>query len=213
MNLNKKISVALMALTMMVGAQSACADTVVEDTLAVNTNKPFGFATVSSRTENTAYSITGGGVYDVRTIQNKIDGKAKNTQHTIDGKRYYVLTSDGTSDMLTTIRTVISENDIIVFDGSGESTDFLVSRFVTISGLSNKTIIGINGACICTKWHLTDIIKSWLNAVETSSGSGVSNASTASGTGGSFWLKNIADEDSIQRVIGEVASSSPVKPS
>ncbi|MBR4650455.1 MAG: chitobiase/beta-hexosaminidase C-terminal domain-containing protein [Prevotella sp.] len=203
MNLNKKISVALMALTMMVGAQSACADTVVEDTLAVNTNKPFGFATVSSRTENTAYSITGGGVYDVRTIQNKIDGKAKNTQHTIDGKRYYVLTSDGTSDMLTTIRTVISENDIIVFDGSGESTDFLVSRFVTISGLSNKTIIGINGARICTKWHLTDIIKSWLNAVETSSGSGVSNASTASGTGGSFWLKNIADEDSIQRVINE----------
>jgi len=183
-DLNKVVKVALIALTMLVGAQGASADDVA--TVVENTKAPFGFATRSSRTEATAYNITGGGVYTVDAIKTLIDGKTKNVTFTADGKKVIVLTSDGTSDMAEAIKDAITANDIIVFDGSGTSKDFQVYSQIKINGLANKTLMGLNGARLCTKWHMTDIIKSWLNSVETSSGSGVSNASTAAGTGGTI---------------------------
>lgn len=199
-DLNKVVKVALIALTMLVGAQGASADDVA--TVVENTKAPFGFATRSSRTEATAYNITGGGVYTVDAIKTLIAGHTKNVTFTADGKNVIVLTSDGTTSMDATILSAITANDIIVFDGS-DHTDFLVDVQITLSDLSNKTIIGLNGARLCTTWHITDVIKNWLNSVETSSGSGVSNASTASGTGGSITLKNVAGEDSITIAIDE----------
>lgn len=198
-NLNKVVKVALVALTMMVGAQGASADEVTMVQNVENTKAPFGFATRSSRTDASAvYNITGGGAYTVDAIKALIEsgGNLKNTPMTIDGKKIIVLTSDGATDMGSTILSAITNNDIIVFDGS-VNTDFLVDEQITLNGLSNKTLIGFNGARLCTTWHLTDVIKSWLNAVETSSGSGVSNASTASGTGGSF-IKYDANGDTVK---------------
>ncbi|MBO6234997.1 MAG: chitobiase/beta-hexosaminidase C-terminal domain-containing protein, partial [Prevotella sp.] len=165
-----------------------------------STKAPFGFATLSSRTEKTAYNITGGGAYtvsDVKALVAKVKaaGGSAGSTMTVDGKKVIVLEADGTkTDMASTIKTAIESNDIIVFDGDhslmGEKetgkTNFYVDAFITLSGLSGKTIIGMNGARLCTTWYLTDIIKSWLNSVETSSGSGVSNASTAAGTGGTI---------------------------
>ncbi|MBO6099261.1 MAG: hypothetical protein J6P01_03890, partial [Prevotella sp.] len=199
-NLNKVVKVAFVALTMMVGAQSACADDVTPEVLMENTKTPFGFATVSSRTESTAYSITGGGAYTVSDIKalvaaGKEAGGSVGTTMVVGGKNVIVLESDGTkTDMAATIKAAIEGNDIIVLDGdhslmgskTADVTNFYVDAFITLSGLSGKTIIGMNGARLCTTWYLTDIIKSWLNSVETSSGSGVSNASTASGTGGTI---------------------------
>ena len=199
-DLNKVVKVALIALTMLVGAQGASADDVA--TVVENTKAPFGFATRSSRTEATAYNITGGGVFTVDAIKTLIDGQTKNVTFNADGKNVIVLTSDGETSMDATILSAITANDIIVFDGS-DHTDFLVDVQITLSDLSNKTIIGLNGARLCTTWHITDVIKNWLNSVETSSGSGVSNASTASGTGGSITLKNVAGEDSITIAIDE----------
>ena len=199
-DLNKVVKVALIAFTMLVGAQGASADDVA--TVVENTKAPFGFATRSSRTEATAYNITGGGVYTVDAIKTLIDGHTKNVTFPADGKNVIVLTSDGTTSMDATILSAITANDIIVFDGS-DHTDFLVDVQITLSDLSNKTLIGLNGARLCTTWHITDVIKNWLNSVETSSGSGVSNASTASGTGGSITLKNEAGEDSITIAIDE----------
>lgn len=198
-NLNKVVKVALVALTMMVGAQGASADEVTMVQNVENTKAPFGFATRSSRTDASAvYNITGGGAYTVDAIKALIEsgGNLKNTPMTVDGKKIIVLTSDGATDMGSTILSAITNNDIIVFDGS-VNTDFLVDEQITLNGLSNKTLIGFNGARLCTTWHLTDVIKSWLNAVETSSGSGVSNASTASGTGGSF-IKYDANGDTVK---------------
>ncbi len=199
-DLNNAVKVALIALTMLVGAQGASADDVA--TVVENTKAPFGFATRSSRTEATAYNITGGGVYTVDAIKTLIGGHTKNVTFTADGKNVIVLTSDGETSMDATILSAITANDIIVFDGS-DHTDFLVDEQITLSDLSNKTLIGLNGARLCTTWHITDVIKNWLNSVETSSGSGVSNASTASGTGGSITLKNVAGEDSITIAIDE----------
>ena len=132
---------------------------------------------------------------------------------TVGGKNIIVLTSDGTTPMDAEILSAIGYTDksgakhagadIIVFDGSGTSTDFQVSEQIHLKNLQKKTIIGINGARLCTKWHMSDIIKSWLNSVETSSGSGVSNASTSAGTGGSITLKNVAGEDSVTIAIDE----------
>ena len=197
-DLNKVVKVALMALTMMVGVQSAGADDVTPAELMEKTKTPFGFATLSSRTANTAYNITGGGAYTVSDIKalvkkGKDAGGNVNESMTVDGKKVIVLTSDGDKsiNMASTILSAIQANDIIVFDGDhslmGTKTDgktnFYVDAYITLSGLSGKTLIGVNGARLCTTWYLTDIIKSWLNSVETSSGSGVSNASTDEGTG------------------------------
>ena len=205
-DLNKVFKVALVALTMMVGAQGASADAV---TSVVESSKaPFGFATRSSRTDaSSTYDITGGGAYTVDAIKAMMTTggitEGAGGSATVDGKKIIVLVSDGTSDKASAILDAITNNDIIVFDGSGTSTDFQVYAQITLRNLSGKTLLGINGARLCTRWHMTDVIKSWLNAVETSSGSGVSNASTASGTGGSFWLKNIAGGDSLEITIDE----------
>ena len=203
-DLNKVVKVALIALTMLVGAQSACADEVTVANVVDATKAPFGFATRSSRTEATAYNITGGGAYTVEDIKAMMTSagiaEGAGGSATVNGKKIIVLTSTG-SDMRSAVLDAITANDIIVFDGT--SGDFLINEQITLDGLRNKTLIGLNGARLCTTWHLTDIIKSWLNAVDTSGGSGVSNAATSSGTGGSFYLKDVNGEDSLLITIDE----------
>ena len=127
-------------------------------------NAPFGFCTLSSRTAANAYDITGGGYYNY-PVPDNVSGVV-------------VLKSDGL-DMKSTIRNTINndENKIIIFDGS--DGDFYVSSNVAITA-SNKTLLGINNACIRTQWSITDEIKAALDAA------GVPNMSGGSGTGGTL---------------------------
>lgn len=118
-------------------------------------NAPFGWATCSSKSGGN-YEMTGGAA----------------------GTRTITLQSAGESDMRTTVTNAIKNNDIIILDGGGEKgTDFIISQSMALSNLSNKTIVGINGARLCTKWYVTPELTALLDAA------GVQNASTSSGGG------------------------------
>lgn len=154
------------------------------------TSKPFGFATATDRTDTNSVNptnVTGGGVYSIEEALALWDNSTYNVTYSGKGKKVIVLQSDGkTTAMDTKIKTAIANNDIIIFDGGGTNgTDFIVSEVMKYSGLSNKTLLGINGARICTEWFMTDYYKNLLDNVQTSSGMGVTSASTTSG-GGTF---------------------------
>ena len=124
-------------------------------------NKPFGFCTRSSRTDATCtYNITGGGCYTY-PIPSDFKGKV------------IVLKSNG-QDMRNSIQNAIKQNDVIIFDGS--DGDFMVSSNIYVEG-SNKTLLGINNARLCTKWYVTNDIITALNKA------GVPNMSTHDGGG------------------------------
>lgn len=125
-------------------------------------NQPFGFCTVSSRTDaSSTYAITGGGCYTYPVPE--------------DFTGVVVLKSDG-QDMRSVIEDAIknSANKVIIFDGS--NGDFIVSASVGIT-TSDKTLLGINNARLCTTWFVTDEIKKALNDA------GVPKMSTSGGGG------------------------------
>lgn len=129
----KKTLFALIGLICTIGAYA-------DDTKSqYDLDAPFGFCTVSSRTTNTPYSITGGGCY-----QYPVTGVAESKVTT--------LTSNGT-DMRNAIINAINDYDVIVFDGS--NGDFIVSKSIDLKGVTGKTLLGINGARLCTQWYLT----------------------------------------------------------
>ena len=136
-------------------------------------NKPFGFCTVSSRTDaSSTYTVTGGGCYTY-PVPEGFTGKV------------IVLKSNG-QDMKGDIQNAIKKNDVIILDGS--EGDFIVSSNIGFEN-GNKTLLGINNARLCTKWHLTDDIKAALDAA------GVKNMSTSSGTGGTLSNGTKVDEE------------------
>ncbi len=123
-------------------------------------NAPFGFCTLSSRTDaSSTYDITGGGCYTY-PIPDTFEGTVA------------VLTSTG-GDMKSAIESAIKSNQVVVLDGS--EGDFMVSSSISVT--SNRTIIGINNARLCTQWYVTDEIKKALDDA------GVPNMSTSSGGG------------------------------
>jgi hypothetical protein len=109
---------------------------------------PFGFCTRSSRTSaSSTYNITGGGCY---------------TYPIADGFTGKVITLKSTGkDMKNTIANAIKQNAVVIFDGS--AGDFIVSSTISISA-ANKTLLGINGARLCTQWYVTSDIKQALDA-------------------------------------------------
>lgn len=117
-------------------------------------NKPFGWCVCKSLTE-TGFELTGGGEKDTA--------------------RVVTLTSKGV-DQGDEINTAIQENDIIILDGS--KGDFIFKQNIYLQELSNKTIVGINNARLCTEFYITPEIAKMLDDAD------VSNASTAGGTGG-----------------------------
>ncbi len=124
-------------------------------------NAPFGFCTLSSRTNAAStYNMTGGG-HHTYPVPDDFTGKV------------IVLKSNGT-DMRSTIQNAIKSNQVVIFDGS--AGDFIVSQNVSITS-SNRTLLGINGARICTKWYVTQDIKDALNKA------GVPYMSTSGGGG------------------------------
>lgn len=130
-------------------------------------NKPFGFCTVSSRTDaSKTYDVTGGGMSDYSQYESFNGTKT-------------ILKSNG-QDMKGTIQNAIKNNDVVILDGS--DGDFIVSQPVGFER-GNKTILGINNARICTQWFLTDEDKNLLdNATDdryTPVVTGVKNMSTS----------------------------------
>lgn len=130
----KKTLFALIGLICTIGAYA-------DDTKSqYDLDAPFGFCTVTSRTTSgTSYNITGGGCY-----QYPVTGVAESKVTT--------LTSNGT-DMRNAINDAINNYDVIVFDGS--NGDFIVSKNIDLEGVKGKTLLGINGARLCTQWYLT----------------------------------------------------------
>lgn len=127
--------------------------------------RPFGFATVASRTDaSITHEVTGGGA-----MSYPIDETASASVIT--------LTSTG-EPMDAAILAAIKGYDIIVFDGA--EGDFILSRYIKLSNMRDKTLLGINGARLCTEWYVTDEVRSLLDAKN------VASASTSSGTGGTL---------------------------
>ena len=127
-----------------------------------DTTKPFGYCMRSSRTNNTAtYNVTGGGAWAGDAIH--ADGSI-------------TLTADGTADMGPAIMKALETHSIVVLDGA--KGDFVIGELMRIEDLTNKTIIGINGAKLCTKWYVTPELTDTLNRA------GVPQMSTNGRTGG-----------------------------
>lgn len=152
--------------------------------LAQNTydlNEPFGFCTVSSRTDaSSTFNVTGGGISDYSQLESFTGTKI-------------VLKSDG-QDMKSKIQNAIKSYDVVILDGS--DGDFLVSENIGFER-GNKTILGINNARLCTKWYLTDEDKTLLdNATDDRYDpvvTGVKNMSTSS-KGGTLNGDNIKEQ-------------------
>ncbi|MBQ3700494.1 MAG: hypothetical protein II886_11400 [Prevotella sp.] len=126
-------------------------------------NKPFGFCTVASRSNAACtYQVTGGGCC-AYPLPEGFAGKVA------------VLTSEGADvDMEKTIERAIRHHDVIILDGS--KGDFFVAGKVDIT-LDNKTLLGINHARLCTRWHMTPAMKRTLDEA------GVPSMSTSGGGG------------------------------
>ena len=150
----KKTFVSIMAalLSMTAAAQST-----------YDLNKPFGFCTVSSRTDaSSTFNCTGGGVWSY-PIPDGFTGSIA------------TLKSNGL-DMKNDIQNAIKNNAVVILDGS--QGEFIVSQPIGVTS-SNKTIIGINKACIRTQWYLPEEIQAALDAAEVLSNS-TSSSSKAS---------------------------------
>ena len=125
-------------------------------------NKPFGFCTVSSRTDaSNTYNVTGGGCYTYPVTE-------------VSSDKVITLTSTG-KDMKTAIANAIKNYNVIIFDGS--KGDFIVSSNMELNGIKDKTLLGINQARLCTKWYINKEIIDSLNAA------GVPTMSTSEGGG------------------------------
>lgn len=115
-------------------------------------NAPFGWAVCTSMTSGDNYELTGGG-----------EGSS------------ITLSSDGSKDMRSDIIDAIENYDVIIFDGS--KGDFVVSSTMSFKDISDKTIVGINNAHICTQFYVTPEITAKLDEV------GVRDMSSSGGGG------------------------------
>ena len=147
-----------------------------------DTSKPFGFCTVSSRTDaSSTYNVTGGGCYTY-PVPGDFTGKVV----VLKAEK----NADGTpKDMKSIINTAIQNNKVIIFDGS--EGDFIISSTIGLpsSKGTGKTLLGINNARLCTKWYVTPEIKEALDKAN------VKSKSSSSGTGGTLSNGESVDEE------------------
>ncbi len=92
-----------------------------------------------------------------------------------------VLTSDGTTAMDTEIKNAIKNYSVIIFDGSN-NTDFWLNQYIAFDGLKDKTLIGVNGARLCTKFYLTSDIHQMLNNYKWTTTTGVQKTGVKAGS-------------------------------
>lgn len=134
------------------------------DAAAYFSGEPFGWA-VCSDASGKAYVLDG--------------GNRSATPKTI------VLYSSGGDDY-NAIFNAIKQYDIIIFDGS--KGDFVLSKYMDIKGYKNKSLIGRNGACLRTQWHITPELKAVLTAAN------LGQYSSNAGTGGTLSNGQKVDE-------------------
>ena len=115
--------IVLMCVAAICSSSAALDDDTPTDAL----NAPFGWTNCTSLTSGDSYKTTGGN----------------------NGTRTITLKSTG-SDQRSEIQNAIKQNDIVILDGS--NGDFMVASPVSFGGYSNRTVVGINGARICTKF-------------------------------------------------------------
>lgn len=127
-------------------------------------NRPWGWCNSTSLTEGDTYTVTGGG--------------ESTTTNTI------TLTSTG-SDMKSTIESAIKKYPVVILDGS--AGDFIISSQMSFQ-TSDRTVVGINGARLCTEFYLTDEMHDAFDAA------GVKSKSTSSDTGGTLSNGTSVDE-------------------
>ena len=108
--------------------------------MAGNNVAPWGWATCADES-GTAYALTGGCFTDAKTTTLTALGNGQDDDNQI--------------------KLAISQNDIIIFDGS--NGDFTINEYMKISA-KNKTLIGINNARLCTKFFLTADDNAYLKA-------------------------------------------------
>lgn len=116
-------------------------------------NAPMGWATCKSMTTAGDYNLTGGGT----------------------GKSITLKASGG--DDYNAVKNAISSYSVIILDGS--QGDFIISKSIEIKS-SNRTIVGINNARLCTKFYVTEEITKLMDD------NNVKSLSTSSGTGGTL---------------------------
>lgn len=151
----------LMALMALAGR----AQTVAADATDYFILRPFGWGTCSDAS-GTFYTLDGG--------------------HRMKDPKTIVLYSSGGDDR-SAILNAITNNDIIILDGS--KGDFIVSKSMSLSGLKNKTIVGRNGARLCTQWYITPELKQVLVDAD------LGQYSSSSGTGGTLSNGQKVDEE------------------
>ena len=116
-------------------------------------NEPMGWATCKSMTTAGDYALTGGGT----------------------GKSITLKASGG--DDYNALKNALSSYSKVILDGS--KGDFIISKTLEIKS-SNRTIVGINNARLCTKFYVTDEITKLMDD------NNVKSLSTSSGTGGTL---------------------------
>ena len=136
---------------------------IADDTPTEMLNAPFGWTNCTSLTSGDSYETTGGN----------------------NGTKVITLTSTG-SDQGSAIQNAIKQNDIVILDGS--NGDFIIASPVSFGGYSNRTVIGINGARLCTQFYLTDEMREALDKAN------VKKLSSSSGTGGTLSNGQKVDE-------------------
>lgn len=134
-------------------------------------NEPFGFCAMSSRTDaKSTYNITGGGGYVYHQKDGSVtDGKGNK----VDASKIKVL-KKGNVTKDDDIKNAIRNYSVVIFDGS--DGDFTVNQQITIDG-QGKTLLGINGARLCTNFVVSEEIRQVIAA------SGAHSASTSDGGG------------------------------
>ncbi len=141
------------AVFMSVQTINAQTDNTKTDLSKYDMNAPMGWATCKSMTTAGEYDLTGGGAGDS-----------------------IILKASGTDDYSALVNA-IKKYPVIILDGA--EGDFIVSKYVPISK-SNRTIVGINNARLCTKFYVSEDITKLMND------NNVKGLSTSSGTGGTL---------------------------
>lgn len=104
---------------------------------------PVGWATCASTDSDGDFDLTGG-----------------------NNGSIIVLKNDGT-DMHNSILQAIKTHDIIVFDGS--EGDFVITNYIPLQSINNKTFIGVNDACFRTSWTIPDEVRTMLDDMDVKS--------------------------------------------
>ena len=68
------------------------------------------------------------------------------------------------ADMSDSLLFAIRANDTLVLDGT--NGDFILSRTIVLKHLSSKTILGINNACLRTRFRLSDNLRAMLDSAQ-----------------------------------------------